>query len=198
MKAPAAFKTGIGRQTTRFAEFVPKFDRILSRGLCAGIGNVGGKGQMCVEAAICTVLGMPERGDHPLCVPPGIAEFKISLNDVIKWKSAKDRAECLRDLGLAQLGSKGKITARQFFSRLYRKLKAHPTLEAPERYNIWRNGKYVPVPPSEFDGEDFLRNDNRPTGIELARLAVEILTEAKVPGALYLKAETKAKARKKA
>ncbi len=108
---------------------VKLYDKILKRGLSDGVGdrwaedrwgeegekdnNYGpGDGQMCIEAAICAVLGVPQEDDPP-CVTASIKSFKINLNDN-NWSSARARAKGLYDLGLAQLGSRGVITDVQF------------------------------------------------------------------------------------
>jgi hypothetical protein len=75
---------------------------------------------MCIEAAICTVLDLPH-GDDPKCVTQSVRSFKISLNDK-KWSSGKARAEGLRDLGLAQLGSLGVVDSVEFSKRLAYKI----------------------------------------------------------------------------
>lgn len=93
---------------------VKKFDEILSRGLSDGLGNRNG--QMCIEAAICTVLDLLH-GDDPQCVAKSVRSFKISLNNK-KWSSAEARAKGLRDLGLAQLGSLGVVDDKIFVKRL--------------------------------------------------------------------------------
>jgi len=97
---------------------VEKFDAVLARGLSNGVGNPDG--QMCIEAAICNVLGLPH-GDDPGCVASSVRSFKIALNDK-KWSSPAARAAGLRDLGLAQLGSKGTINDREFVTKLAEKL----------------------------------------------------------------------------
>ncbi len=96
---------------------VKEFDRILLLGLSRGLGVPGE--QVCVEAAICQTLGLPH-GDDPGCVAATVREFKIRLNDS-KWTSPKARAKGLRDLGLAQLGSKGTISDQEFVTRLAEK-----------------------------------------------------------------------------
>ena len=93
---------------------VSRFDDILSRGLCSGVGDRDS--QMCIEAAICTVLDLPH-GDDPGCVASAVRSFKITLNDK-RWSSAKARADGLRDLGLAQLGSKGVVDNGQFAKKV--------------------------------------------------------------------------------
>ena len=89
---------------------VARFDAILARGLSKGVGKRDG--QMCIEAAICTVLGLPH-GDDPDCVPESVRSFKVALNDA-NWSSPEARAAGLRDLGLAQLGSKGVVSDESF------------------------------------------------------------------------------------
>src|SRR6266702_1211962 len=62
---------------------VKEFDRILSCGLSNGLGIRGS--QVCIEAAICQVLGLPH-GDDPGCVADSVRRFKIALNDA-SWSS---------------------------------------------------------------------------------------------------------------
>ena len=97
---------------------VKKFDEILARGLSNGLGVQGS--QVCIEAAICETLGLPH-GDDPGCVGAAVRAFKISLNDS-RWSSPKARAEGMRDLGLAQLGSKDSVNDVEFVKRLSEKL----------------------------------------------------------------------------
>jgi hypothetical protein len=96
---------------------VKQFDKILARGLSHGLGKRGG--QVCIEAAICQVLGL-EHGDDPGCVAATVRSYKICLNDS-PWSSAEARAKGLRDLGLAQLGSKGAIDDIEFNRKLTEK-----------------------------------------------------------------------------
>jgi hypothetical protein len=93
-----------------FAVLVPKIDKILKRGLSNGLGTAGK--QVCVEAAICEALGLPH-GDDPKCVVSDVRAFKIRLNDS-NWSSAKARAKGLRDLAIAQLGTKDVLRPGQF------------------------------------------------------------------------------------
>ena len=90
---------------------VAQFDSILSKGLSQGLGHRH-TGEMCIEAAICTVLDLPH-GDDPGCVAKSVRSFKISLNDR-NWSSPQARAQGLRDLGLAQLGSLGVVSDVEF------------------------------------------------------------------------------------
>jgi len=97
---------------------IKEFDRILACGLSRGLGSRGQ--QVCVEAAICQVLNLPHM-DDPGCVARSVRSFKITLNDS-SWSTAKARAEGLRDLGLAQLGSKGVVEDREFTALLSKKV----------------------------------------------------------------------------
>jgi len=97
-----------------FASVVPVFDAILARGLSGGVGQRDG--QMCIEAAVCAALGLPH-GDDPKCVASAVRMFKIRLNDS-RWSSPRARAEGLRRLGIAQLGSMGVVDDCEFTRRI--------------------------------------------------------------------------------
>jgi hypothetical protein len=96
---------------------IKEFDRILSCGLSHGLGKRGR--QVCIEAAICQVLGL-DHDDDPGCVAESVRRYKIRLNDS-PWSSPAARAAGLRDLGLAQLGSKGVVDDQQFATRMAEK-----------------------------------------------------------------------------
>ena len=100
-----------------FNTVVPKFDAILKRGLSLGLGDPDG--QMCIEAAWCSALGLPH-GDDPGCVAKSVRRFKIVLNDR-NWSSPRARANGMRDLGIAQLGSLGVVADHEFVKRLAEK-----------------------------------------------------------------------------
>src|SRR5690242_14226039 len=97
-----------------FDQVVPKFDAILQRGLCAGVGERDG--QMCIEAAICAALDLPH-GDDPVCVHPAIRRFKIHLNDAA-WSSPQARAAGLRRLGILQMGTDTGFDVSRFVTEL--------------------------------------------------------------------------------
>jgi hypothetical protein len=97
-----------------FDAVVPKFDAILERGLCSGVG--GRDGQMCIEAAICAALDLPH-GDDPQCVHPAIRSFKIRLNDS-SWSSVEARAAGLRRLGILQMGTDTGFDGSRFVTEL--------------------------------------------------------------------------------
>ena len=68
-------------------------------------------GHMCVEAAVCFAFGLPH-SDNPPCVGPAVRAFKIELNDA-QWSSDMARANGLRTISIAQLGSE-KLDQNEF------------------------------------------------------------------------------------
>ena len=100
-------------QITR--EIAIKVRDTVDAGLCAGVGKPT-PGQMCVEAAVCFALGLPH-GDEPGCVAQSLRSLKIRLNDA-NWSSNQARANGLRRLALAQLGSDGLLNDREFVRRV--------------------------------------------------------------------------------
>ncbi len=100
-----------------FPSFIKKFDTLVARGFSSGLGDRDG--QMCVEAAICYALDLPH-GDDPECVGHSVRSYKIRLNDA-EWSSPQARAAGLRDLGIAQIGSRGIVDDTEFSTRLCEK-----------------------------------------------------------------------------
>lgn len=98
---------------------IEKFDKILTRGLCCGLGH--SEGQMCIEQAITVVLNLPFSDRPTKCVTDEIIDFKISLNDK-GWSSPENRAKHLRNIGLAQIGSKGIVNGQEFLQKLQIKI----------------------------------------------------------------------------
>ena len=96
-------------------EHAEKVVELLGHGLVAGVGNPT-PGQMCVEAAVCFALGLPH-GDDPGCVSPSLRRLKIRLNDA-SWSSNQARAEGLKRLAVAQLGSLGVLDDAEFRRRV--------------------------------------------------------------------------------
>jgi hypothetical protein len=88
---------------------------VVDAGLVSGVGNPV-LGEMCVEAAVCFALG-EKHGDQPTCVHPALRVFKIGLNDA-GWSSPQSRANGLRRLALAQLGSNAAFDVSDFARRL--------------------------------------------------------------------------------
>jgi hypothetical protein len=95
-------------------EHARKVIEVVDQGLCSGVGRPV-PGQMCVEAAVCYALGEPH-GDNPSCVGEAVRRFKIRLNDA-SWPSNAARAEGLREIAIAQLGS-NEIDQREFAKRV--------------------------------------------------------------------------------
>ena len=75
---------------------------LLKHGLVKGLGFPE-PGKMCIEAAVCYAMGLPH-SDTPSCVAPAVRAFKIGLNDSA-WSSNKARAQGLKQIAVAQLGS---------------------------------------------------------------------------------------------
>ena len=69
---------------------------------------------MCIEAAICYALNLPH-GDNPNCVELSVSRYKIVINDSRHWISPQSRAKHLRNLGIAQIGSKGIVRRKKIF-----------------------------------------------------------------------------------
>lgn len=86
--------------------------KIVDKGLINGLGSPF-PGAMCVEAAVCYAMNEPH-GDKPKCVDPYLRYEKIKLNDWEGWESDADRAQGLRRLAIAQLGSRGNFDKAVF------------------------------------------------------------------------------------
>jgi hypothetical protein len=95
---------------------IDKIHSLLDYGLPTGLGKPE-PGKMCVEGAISYALGLPH-SDDPGCVIEPLRRLKIRLNDSNRWTSNKARAEGLRRLAIAQLGSKGAIDPQDFVNRV--------------------------------------------------------------------------------
>lgn len=100
-------------QITR--EIAQKVLDVVDAGLVSGIGRPT-PGKMCVEAAVCFVMGLPH-GDDPGCVTQSLRLLKIYLNDAA-WSSNQTRAAGLRRLSIAQLGSAGMLDDTEFVRRI--------------------------------------------------------------------------------
>jgi hypothetical protein len=92
-------------------EIAVKVRDVVAAGLVSGMGEQK-PGEMCVEAAVCYALGLPH-GDDPGCVSQPLRQLKMRLNDA-QWSSPKARADGLRRLALAQLGSAGVLDDAEF------------------------------------------------------------------------------------
>ncbi len=105
------------KNTLLTREQLESYDRILEKGLSGRLGEKGG--QLCIEAALCEVLGLPH-GDDPGCVALSVRRYELALNGC-SWTSPAARAAGLRQLGLAQLGSLGVVSDVEFCTRLAEK-----------------------------------------------------------------------------
>jgi hypothetical protein len=76
---------------------------VVNAGLCYGFGDPE-PGKMCVESAVCYAMG-ESHNDRPSCVDLEVIHAKIALNDE-SWSSDKARANGLRRVAIAQLGSR--------------------------------------------------------------------------------------------
>jgi len=85
-------------------KLVNKINSLLDKGVTSGLSKDPKPGEMCVEQVICYALG-EEITDRPSCVDEEVRWFVISLNDR-NWSSPSARAEGMRELSIAQLGSK--------------------------------------------------------------------------------------------
>lgn len=93
-----------GNKTVTLSETLArKVIDTVSLGLCSGLGTPI-PGRMCVEAAVNYACGF-SHGDDPVCVGLAVRAFKISLNDSKYWKSNQSRAEGMKYIAVAQLGS---------------------------------------------------------------------------------------------
>ena len=97
-------------------ENIDKLNALLDHGLVKDLG-VPEPGKMCVEAAVCAALGLPH-GDDPGCVIDSLRNVKIALNDSDMWDSNQSRAEGLRRLAIAQIGTRGAINEGKFARRV--------------------------------------------------------------------------------
>jgi len=78
------------------------YDRLLARGLPSGLGDTE---HACIMACLNLACGgtLTDAAESP-CVLPAAARYAIRLNDA-SWSSEMARADGLRDLGLALLGT---------------------------------------------------------------------------------------------
>lgn len=111
-------------ETTQPTPFVPtealakKILAVVDAGLSRGLGRPI-PGRMCVEAAVCYAMDLPH-SDRPTCVGEAVRITKITLNDSTRWSDPLDRANGLRALSIAQLGS-NHISQYEFSRRMYEK-----------------------------------------------------------------------------
>lgn len=99
----------VKKPTKQIAENILK---LMSCGLPKGLGSPR-PGKMCVEALVCYATG-DEHSDRPECVSESVSTFKIAIND-LHWSSPTARANGLRELAIAQLGSRSKGCDKNFY-----------------------------------------------------------------------------------
>lgn len=213
-------KKAVNKPLPRITKAVAaKVLEVVDAGLSRGLGNKV-PGQMCVEAAVCYAMGEPHT-DHPRCVTLAIRDTKININDHAGWgdryldsddkeiiKIRKDRSKGLRRLAIAQLGSKGVITDKQWNDALYEyyvskkpKAEQHEFTGADAKAQLLDAVKrieagecYVEVkvewenPRENFDFEfDILNEAGNPKALKkLSEDLVKVLIKLKSPGTKYL------------
>jgi hypothetical protein len=81
-----------------------KYDEILSHGLCSGERD-GDK--VCIKLALAIACGVADPSDaaSATCTMDAANQFAIRLNDSSQWGSDAARAEGMRDLGVALIGT---------------------------------------------------------------------------------------------
>lgn len=109
-KSEITFNSCNFKPVTINAPLVSRVLSVVDLGLTEGLGDETKPGGMCVEAAVSFALGH-ETGDGPLCVNPNLRDFKIGLNDSCYFNNDKDRAQSLRRIAVAQLGTE-KLTSK--------------------------------------------------------------------------------------
>jgi hypothetical protein len=97
------------------AKVVKKLISVVDAGLTEGQGEPT-PGKMCVEAAVCYALGLPHSDDPP-CVSRALRAVKIALNDG-PWSSDTARAAGMRNLAVAQLGTRDTLDDVAFTQKL--------------------------------------------------------------------------------
>ena len=91
-----------------------KLNEYLDRGLCDGMGEA--TGQVCIEAAIALATEGKLK-DSPACVHAAVRAFSIKLNDA-EWSTKRARADGLRALAFAQLGTADTLDGNRFAAKL--------------------------------------------------------------------------------
>lgn len=189
--------------------FVKKVLDVVDAGLTSGLGQPH-PGEMCVEAAVAYASGEEHR-DEPICVDSDLREIKIHLNDM-GWYSNESRAEGLRRLAVAQLGTFKQGFNKDRFSGLIEDqvkdyvLKNWKPKDLTEIKNVTEDSDLS----LDFEGEDSVDSSipwigmatpKLPYDAQLATVAefmVQALITMKAPGTKFLYLTEKKKAKKKA
>jgi len=96
-------------------ELVNKIHCLLDKGVTPGFSKDPKPGNMCLEQAVSYALEEEITG-HPSCVGEEVRAFVTCLNDV-RWSSPSARAEGMRDLAIAHLGSNS-LDQNEFIDKL--------------------------------------------------------------------------------
>ena len=164
---------------------VDKLNKLLDEGLCRLVGKPV-PGGMCVEAAVCYALDLPH-GDDPGCVLQSVRRLKIVLNDSHIWKSNKARAEGLRRLAIAQLGSLDTVDEKEFVNRLHTMVKK--TLNISRNVNIHAYTYAAAATIAAADAVAYAVADadaGEKILCDFAESVVQILIDLKSPGCKFL------------
>jgi len=97
-------------------ELVNSIHSLLDKGVTSGLSKKPKPGNMCVEQVISYALG-DKINDEPSCVGYEVRIFVTRLNDR-SWSSNSARAEGMRELAIAQLGSNS-LDQKEFLDRFY-------------------------------------------------------------------------------
>src|SRR5579864_5903782 len=134
----------VGKQRYNLPQLAKSVRYLLGFGLVGGSGN-GEKGDMCVEQVVryseMKQIGItPEEteeevSDQPKCVGRAVRDLKVTLNDWGDgngWRSNKARAEGMRQVAIAQLGSV-QINQRHFTKVFCRLVVERVPLVVPDK-----------------------------------------------------------------
>jgi len=96
-------------------ELANKINCLLDKGVTCGFSKDPKPGEMCLEQVVSYALG-EDITDEPSCVGYEVRWFVTRLNDR-NWSSPSARAEGMRDLAIAQLGSNS-LDQKEFLEKL--------------------------------------------------------------------------------
>lgn len=100
---------------------------VVDQGLVGGAVGEPTPGGMCVEAAVAYSMGLAFN-DQPVCVLPIVRDLKIEINDNDNWSGDAERAQGLRRVAIAQLGSDKAFTRKAFCKALNEAVLEHYVL----------------------------------------------------------------------
>lgn len=166
---------------------------VLSKGLCDGLGprSYYIPGKVCVEQAVNYAVYGNTATDHPACVDTRLAGFKIGLNDSLMWPDPHERANGLRRIAIAQLGTAGDLFSYdEFRARLAPRLIALLENEGfilldGDRFQI-RSGSSTRTLMRIIGDYPHRRNVLCSLRDAYVELAVQVLKEMDTPGSKFL------------